>query len=81
MVVDGSYNAPVVNQSDSLGPAWFGSVQVVGVERVEKVCAAQVDGHHWCVSIRATGTHSWGVPCPGKRGLLNLRRRSGDGSG
>jgi hypothetical protein len=26
-------------------------------------------------------THSWGIPCLGKGGLLNLGRRSGDGSG
>lgn len=36
--MDEPYNARVVNPSDFLGPAWFGSVHVVDVERVEKVC-------------------------------------------
>jgi hypothetical protein len=31
--------------------------------------------------IHAVTTYSWGIPCLGKGGLLNLRRRSGDGSG
>lgn len=31
--------------------------------------------------IHEAKTHSWGIPCLRKGGLLNLRRRNGDGSG
>ena len=31
--------------------------------------------------IHTVTTYSWGVPYLGKGGLLNLRRRGGDGSG
>jgi hypothetical protein len=34
-----------------------------------------------CVVRRRGGCMSLGIPCLGKRGLLNLRGRSGDGSG
>ena len=36
-------------------------------------------GYCWCTHTHAAATHSWGVPCPGEGGLLNLRRRNGDG--
>lgn len=31
--------------------------------------------------IHTVTTYSGGIPCLGKGGVLNLRRRSGDGSG
>jgi hypothetical protein len=37
--------------------------------------------YRWYTRIHGAATYSLGIPCLGKRGLLNLRGRSGDGSG
>ena len=81
-MVDGGCNIRVASWWDLLERAYSGSAYAEGGKQVGMVYAVQ---GNWLSPLHtrthATATHSWGIPCLGEGGLLNLRRRNADGPG